>query len=141
PFAAVLLAPALHLWLLALTPDWRWPRPVRLVAVLAGLVPFALVALTDMDQLGYSLQDAAWQAVLLVAGGHVGPLTWVLWSLVAGCAVCAGIVALHPEDPPPHDRPGGGGFDGRPKTSVRGPGGYVGPGSLGAVSSGYRQQR
>jgi hypothetical protein len=135
PFAAVLLAPALHLWLLALTPDWRWPRPVRLIAVLAGLVPFALVVKMDLSSLDYSATEGAWQGVLLVAGGHVGPLTWILWSIVAGCAVCATIVALHPGEQPidraiPQDMPTG---------SVRGPGGYVGPGSLGGVSSGYRR--
>lgn len=138
PFAVVLLAPALHLWLLALTPDWRWPRVLRLLAVLLGLLPFALVAAVDMDSLGYSLRDGAWQAVLLVAGGHVGPVTWLLWSAVAGCAVCAAIVALHPGEQPPDGGRGAGGIA-PPTGSVRGPGGYVGPGSLGAVSSGYRR--
>ncbi|MCW3014157.1 MAG: hypothetical protein JWO02_1249 [Solirubrobacterales bacterium] len=135
PFAAVLLAPALHLWLLALTPDWRWPRPVRLMAVLVGLVPFVLVANMDRSSLGYSITEGAWQGVLLVAGGQIGPVTWILWSVVAGCAVCATIVAVHPgQQPidrtvPPDDA----------TSSVRGPGGYVGPGSLGGVSSGFRR--
>lgn len=136
PFASVLLAPALHLWLFALTPDWRWPRVVRLVTVLVGLVPFAAVILVDGGGLGYSVTDAAWQAVLLVAGGAVGPPTWLLWSVVAGCAVCAGIVALHPSEGPV-DRPP----PGLPTGSVRGPGGYVGPGSLGAVTSGSGDRR
>ncbi len=133
PFAAVLLAPALHLWLLAVTPDWRWPRPVRMLAVLAGLLPFLLVLRADLGALDYSLREGAWQAVLLVGGGGVGPWTWILWSSIAGCGVCAAIVALHPGQPPvdrsPHE----------PRTSVRGPGGYVGPGSLGGVSSGFRR--
>ncbi|WP_354699598.1 hypothetical protein DSM112329_05319 [Paraconexibacter sp. AEG42_29] len=137
PFAAVLLAPALHLWMLAITPDWRWPRPVRLLAVLAGVVPFALVAVLDAGALGYSLKDGAWQAVLLVAGGDVGPVTWVLWSAIAGCATCAAIVALNPSQRPvDRGRPGA-----MPEQSgsIRGPGGYVGPGSLGAVGSGTRR--
>ncbi|MCW2959205.1 MAG: hypothetical protein JWP18_2008 [Solirubrobacterales bacterium] len=134
PFAAVLLAPALHLWLLAVTPDWRWPRPARLLAVLGGLVPFLLAARSDLGSLDYSLAEGAWQGVLLVAGGGIGPLSWVLWSVVAGCGVCAAIVAVHPGQPPvdrtvPHE----------PQASVRGPGGYVGPGSLGGVSSGFRR--
>lgn len=135
PFAAVLLAPALHLWLLALTPDWRWPRSVRLAAVFAGLLPFAMVAYLDLHALGYSVKDGLWQGVLLIAGGQIGPVTWIIWSAVAGCAVCAAIVAVHPGQRPADDRTGAG-FDGKPKGSVRGPGGYVGPGSLGAVSSG-----
>lgn len=134
PFAAVLLAPAAHLWLLALSPDWHWPRPVRLLAVLAGLLPFAGVVLLDVGALGYSMTEALWQAVLLIAGGDVGPVTWLLWGTIAGCAVCAAIVALHPAEGPV-DRPP----PGQPTGSVRGPGGYVGPGSLGAVSSGHRR--
>ena len=135
PFAAVLLAPALHLWLLAMTPDWRWPRPARLAAVLLGLVPFLLVAKLDLDSLGYPAVDGAWQGVLLVAGGHIDPLTWILWSVIAGCAVCAAIVALHPGPPPidrtiPKEKPTG---------SVRGPAGHIGPGSLGGVSSSSRR--
>lgn len=136
PFAAVLLAPALHLWLLAVSPDWHWPRPVRLLAVLGGLLPFVLVAWLDVRSLDYPALEAAWQAVLLVAGGHIGPVTWLLWSVLAGCAVCAATVALHP-GAAPVDRsvPLGG-----PTGSVRGPGGYVGPGSLGGVSSGIRDR-
>jgi hypothetical protein len=134
PFAAVLLAPAAHLWLLALSPDWHWPRPVRLLAVLVGLLPFAAVVAVDAGGLGYSASETVWQAVLLIAGGDVGPVTWLLWSTVAGCAVCAAIVALHPGEGPV-DRPP----PGLPTGSVRGPGGYIGPGSLGAVTSGHRR--
>jgi hypothetical protein len=35
-----------------------------------------------------------WFAVLLVGGGHFGVATWMLWSLVAGCAMCASAVVL-----------------------------------------------
>lgn len=139
PFAAVLLAPALHLWLLGVTPDWRWPRGVRLLAVLAGLIPFLLVALIDVRGLDYSFTQTLWQAVLLIAGGQIGPLTWLLWTGIAGCAVCAGIVALHPGERPPQGPRGAGTGSGTPVGSIRGPGGYAGPGSLGAVGSGYRR--
>jgi hypothetical protein len=66
----------------------------------------------------------------------VGPLTWLLWSIICGCAVCAAIVALHPSEGPV-DRPP----PGLPTGSVRGPGGYVGPGALGAVTSGSGDRR
>lgn len=135
PFAAVLLAPALHLWLGAVTPDWHWPRAVRVGLVLAGLIPFALVARSDLAALDYSVAQGAWQAVLLVAGGQVGPLVWLQWSVLAGCGVGAAVVALHPGQPPV-DRTRG---VPKPAGSVRGPGGHVGPGSLGAVSSGSRR--
>lgn len=134
PFAAVLLAPALHLWLLAVTPDWRWPRPARLLAVAGGLLPLLFVLRADLRSLGYPLGEGVWQAVLLVAGGAVGPLTWLLWAVIAGCGVCAAIVALHPgQAPVDRTTPREG------VASVRGPGGYVGPGSLGGVSSGTRR--
>jgi hypothetical protein len=134
PFAVVLLAPALHLWLLAVTPDWRWPRPARLLAIAAGLLPFLFVLRADLRSLDYSLGEGMWQAVLLVAGGGVGPLTWLLWAVIAGCGVCVAIVALHPGQAPV-DRT----TPREPVASVRGPGGYVGPGSLGGVSSGFRR--
>ncbi len=135
PFAAVLLAPALHLCLGAVTPDWHWPRAVRLALVLAGLIPFVLVARSDLATLDYGLVEGAWQAALLVAGGQYGLVLWLQWSLLAGCGVAAAIVALHPGQSPVERTRG----VPKPTGSVRGPGGYVGPGSLGAVSSGSRR--
>ena len=41
PFAAALVVPALHLWLLALILDIRMPAVLRAGLVLAGLLPVA----------------------------------------------------------------------------------------------------
>jgi hypothetical protein len=101
-----------------------------LALVVAGLVPFAIAFALDASQLGYGLGHAAWTAVLLVAGGHVAPLTWLLWSVVAGCGVAAALAALHP---PARSEPGAG------DVTVRGPLTYAGPGSLGGTESALRR--
>ena len=92
PFAALLLLPAVHLWLLIVSPELR-PRPVGAVSlVLAALLPLALLIAFYADQLGLGPGRVAWMAVLLVAGGHVGLPAALLWSLALGCAA-AGVDA------------------------------------------------
>ena len=44
-------------------------------------------------QLGYGATDATWSLVLMVAGGHVGPLAWVMWALFGAVAVSVGVLA------------------------------------------------
>lgn len=130
PYAAALLIAPLHIWLFVLGPDLRMPRAVRLIVVALGMAPAALVALALARALGLSATDAAWQLVLLTAGGHVSPLGILLWSVVAGCAVSALLVAL--SGPVPADE------DEIPIT-VRGPKTYAGPGSLGGTESALRR--
>ena len=76
--------------------------------------------------------DFGWFCVLLVAGGVVGPLGWVIWSFVLVCLVAALLVALRsranarrPEEPT--------------EITVRGPVSYAGPGSLGGTESALRR--
>jgi hypothetical protein len=102
------------------------------LSVVAGLVPFAAVALVDASSLGYGLRDGLWQGVLLVAGGGIGPVTWLLWSVVGACAVCAVRIAIKTT---PSERA----IDGRPDVTVRGPVTYAGPGSLGGTESALRR--
>jgi hypothetical protein len=69
-----------------------------------------------------------WAALLLVAGGQVGPLALLALSLLGACAIGAFRLALLPapgEAPP------------AASASVRGPMGYAGPGSLGGTESGF----
>jgi hypothetical protein len=72
-------------------------------------------------------------ALLLVAGGHIGFWTWLLWSLFAAVAVGVGMIALR--RPPPDDRTAGR----EPDITVRGPLTYAGPGSLGGTESALRR--
>ncbi|HWI74715.1 MAG TPA: M28 family peptidase [Baekduia sp.] len=130
PYAAMLVVPAVHLWPWALTPDLRWPRWASLAIVVSALLPLALVWWVDGRAFGYDLPHGAWFWTLLVAGGHVPAGSWVLWSLLWGCAVAAGLVAIRrrrPQDDEPDE------------ITVRGPVTYAGPGSLGGTGSALRQ--
>ncbi|HVF78950.1 MAG TPA: hypothetical protein VNA28_11695 [Solirubrobacteraceae bacterium] len=130
PYAAALLIPALHIWLFALGPDLRMPRALRMTVVGLGLLPAAAVAFALLRSLDLAAIDAAWQLVLLTAGGHISLLSVLLWSIAAGCAVSALIVAAHGRARI-HD-------DEIPIT-VRGPKSYAGPGSLGGTESALRR--
>jgi hypothetical protein len=132
PFAALVLAPAAHLWLLSVDRGMRLARPLRAVFVLVGLVPFALAALGYALALDASPLELAWMGALLIAGGHVSFLSVLLWSIVAACAVAALVAALRSGgDDVPAGRGGG--------VRSRGPIGYAGPGSLGGTDSALRR--
>jgi len=134
PYAALLMVPALHLWLLLLAPERR-PRRLAAAAVVGlSLLPLALLLAFYASQFGLGPGEVAWTAVLLLAGGQVGPLAALLWSLALGCAAAAGIVALHPEAP----LAGPAALEGI-EISVRGPMSYAGPGSLGGTESALRR--
>jgi hypothetical protein len=132
PYTALLLVPAVHLWLLAAVPEVRLPRAVLVLMVLAGLIPFLLVARYYGGQFDLGLGELAWQGVLLLAGGTVGPLGALVWSAVLGCGVGALLIAVRKR----RDAAGGPG-DGH--VSIRGPLSYAGPGSLGGTESAIRR--
>jgi hypothetical protein len=130
PYAALLLVPAAHLWLLAVAPEVRLPPPASVGLVLLGLVPLALACGAVAGQLGLGAREAGWTALLLLAGGHIGPAAWLGWSVLAGCGVGAALVALRlrPEVPP------------LPPVTTRGPLlHHAGPGSLGGTESALRR--
>jgi hypothetical protein len=133
PYTALLLLPAVHLWLLAVVPEVRLPRAALVVLVLGGLLPFALAGLYYAAQFGLDPLELAWMALLLVAGGYAGPLGVLLWSAVLACGVGAASVAVRKRR-----RPAGGDPDAPPVTT-RGPASYAGPGSLGGTSSALRR--
>jgi hypothetical protein len=130
PYAAALVVPAAHLWPWALTPDLRLPRSASLALVLAGLLPLAIVALIDGRAFGMGPVEGVWFWTTLVAGGHVPVAGWVLWSLVWGCAVAAGLLAVTRRRR---------GDDEPDEVTVRGPVSYAGPGSLGGTQSALRR--
>ena len=132
PYTALLLAPAVHLWLLAAVPEVRVPRPVVVLMVLAGFLPWALVALYYSSQFALDPLELVWLCALLLAGGTTGPLGVLAWSLLLSCAVGAAVAGwrkprerdLPPEEPP---------------VRSRGPLTYAGPGSLGGTTSALRR--
>jgi len=134
PFLALLLLPALHLWLIVASPELR-PRPMAALALVAlALVPLALLVSFYAHQLDLGPAGVAWTGVLLLAGGHVTLFGAMLWSLAFGCAVATAMLALTPAALPP-----GRGADERVAITVRGPMSYAGPGSLGGTESALRR--
>jgi hypothetical protein len=133
PFAALLLIPALHLWLLIAAPELR-PRPLGALALVAlGLSPLLLLVLFYAHQLGLGPADLAWTALLLVAGGDVGALAALLWCVALGCAAAAVILCVtQPQAPPGLSTDD---FE----ITIRGPMSYAGPGSLGGTESALRR--
>ena len=141
PVAALLLLPATHLWLLTASSPERSEigrRPGRLtglVVVALALLPTILLISFYADRLGLGPGGLAWSAVLLLAGGHVGVLEALAWSVAFGCAAAGVMLALrsHPALPP------GSGTEGRDEITIRGPLSYAGPGSLGGTESTLRR--
>ncbi len=128
PFTALLLVPAVHLWLLIASPDARVGRALGAALLLAALVPVAALIALYAHQLGLSLPETAWTMLLLVAGGHIGLVSSALWSCCLGCLVAAAVLVV---------RTSGHGEDDSAVT-VRGPLSYAGPGSLGGTESALR---
>lgn len=134
PFAALLLLPAMHVWLLIVSPELRPRPPAALAIVASGLLPLALLMAFYAHQLGLGPGRVAWMAVLLVAGGHVGAPAVLLWSLALGCATATAMLALTLGSSTP-----GPGDDDMKEVTIRGPLSYAGPGSLGGTESALRR--
>jgi peptidase M28-like protein len=130
PFAAALLIPALHFWMWVVAPDLRLRRALALALLVAGLAAPALVIAYYARSLGVDPFGLAWSGVLLVAGGHLGLLTVVEWSVVAGCAFSLVLIAARSAREAPAQEP---------PVTIRGPITYAGPGSLGGTKSALRR--
>ncbi|HXB14966.1 MAG TPA: hypothetical protein VNV44_04395 [Solirubrobacteraceae bacterium] len=137
PYTALLAILAVHLWLLIAAPELRPRRSIALALVAAGLAPLGLLIAFYAHQLGYGPGRAAYEAVLLVAGGHVGLGSALLWSIALGCAVAVALVAALPA--PELYGEGGIDKDERTEITIRGPLTYAGPGSLGGTESALRR--
>ncbi|HEX3510745.1 MAG TPA: M28 family peptidase [Solirubrobacteraceae bacterium] len=134
PYQALLLVPAAHLWLVLASPELRPRRIGSLALVLAGALPLALLIAFYAHQLRLGAGTLGWSAVLLLAGGHVGFGSAVLWSLGFGSLVAAAMVALAPRRAAPELRGGE-----HIEVTIRGPLSYAGPGSLGGTESALRR--
>lgn len=126
PYTALILAPALHLWILATLVDPGPPPRARAIMIATGLLLPALLVVYQLVTLSIDPVSGAWYLLLLVTGGHVG-----LLSSLVGCALAAvlgSVIAIARSQPRLPDRPPA-------APSVRGPAGYAGPGSLGGTES------
>jgi hypothetical protein len=130
PFAAFLLIPALHLWLWAISPDFRVPLPARLALIAVGIAPVVLVVAYYANELGYSPADVIWEMVLLLAGHGVSIVAAVEWSVVLGCLLSAATLSVVAAR---------GSRTVATPVTVRGPITYAGPGSLGGTKSALRR--
>ena len=147
PFAALLLAPSVHLWMLATASSreahsrassWDGGRPrsrrARVLLALAGLVVPVGVALFYLQRLALGPVEGLWYGFELVIGGHVGIFGALLGCLFLGLmasvtAVLAATLRRPPPAPPSEPT----------RITVRGPVSYAGPGSLGGTESALRQ--
>jgi hypothetical protein len=130
PFAALLMVPALHLWMWAVATDSQMHPAPRLALLLIGLIPPIVVIAYYMITLGFGPIGLAWTGVLMIAGGHLGALIVVEWAIALGCTVSVfGIAAWSARRVPLHATP----------VTVRGPATYAGPGSLGGTESALRR--
>ena len=131
PFAAAMLVPALHLWLWSTAPELRMHPALRLGLVLAGLAPLVIGVVYYMVTLGYGPINLAWTIVLMIAGGHIGVLAALEWSVALGCALSVGAMGAWRvrREQPVEELP----------VTVRGPVTYAGPGSLGGTESALRR--
>jgi hypothetical protein len=139
PLTALLVVPALHLWLALAVPErLELGRPARRAAALAlvvlGVLPLLALIAFYAHQLGLGAPEVAWMALLLLGGGHVGLAAAVVWSLALGCAAAAAIMAVGSRavHAPPRVADG-------VEVTIRGPMSYAGPGSLGGTESALRR--
>lgn len=133
PYTALLLIPAMHLWLLLAAPELRPRRPLAAGLLVLALLPLIMLIVFYARQLGMGPGEVAWSAVLLVAGGHIGLGSALLWSLGLGCGAAATLlVVLAPAAPGPQSADG-------VEVTIRGPMSYAGPGSLGGTESALRR--
>jgi hypothetical protein len=131
PFASLMVVPALHLWLWFAEPGLRARRALPVLLLVLGLLLPALVLVYYMNSLGLSAAEAAWSVVLLVAGGQIGPLAAVCWSVLLGCVASAAVIVARSFGERVHEE--------EPVITVRGPVTYAGPGSLGGTESALRR--
>ncbi len=130
PFAAVLLVPALHLWMWAVAPEVRPPRAIVTALAFAGIAAPALAVLYCAAVLGVGPIGLIWAFTTLLAGGAIGLLSALELAVVLGCAVSFAVIAVaQARQPRIAQMP----------VTVRGPVTYAGPGSLGGTQSALRR--
>jgi hypothetical protein len=130
PFAALLLVPALHLWLWLAQPGVRSSRPGVAALLLIAIVPPLLLAIYYANAYGLSPIALIWSIALMIGGAMPIPIA-VCWTVSVGCLASALTIAgraVRAAAATPE-----------PAVTVRGPTSYAGPGSLGGTESALRR--
>jgi hypothetical protein len=131
PYAAALLLPAAHLWLLAAAPGSRMRRGTTALAVAAGLALPVVAVVHYARAFGLGPLDLAWLGGMVFANGHVSlpaALATALW-LAALSGVVTAVRARRRVEAAVPPQP----------LRTRGPRNYAGPGSLGGTESALRR--
>jgi hypothetical protein len=136
PYAALLLLPAVHLWMLATLTEVRWRGGV--VMWLIGLLPVVLVVLYYLARFELGPISGAWYLFLLVTGNATGVLTTaclVVLAAITGSVAAILLARARRGDPVRPPRGGGGRRPEQQQPSIFGPGGHAGPGAIGQARS------
>jgi hypothetical protein len=135
PYAAMVLVPAAHLWLLASAPGTHLRGAAGVLALALGLLAPALVVLHYASALDLGPGGTAWLLVLVTAGGHVSVAAVLAAAVLAACLTGAARAQLRHRRAPREAAAG----DAPPSIRGRGLPGYAGPGSLGGTESALRR--
>jgi hypothetical protein len=130
PFAALLLVPALHLWLWLAQSGVRSHRLGVAALLLAAIVPPVLITVYYMLAYGLSPIAFAWSVALMIGGAMPVGIA-LCWTVSLGCLASALTIAwraLRAAATTPEA-----------VVTVRGPSSYAGPGSLGGTESALRR--
>lgn len=136
PYAALVLVPAAHLWMLATLTDTS--ARLRITMAVVGLLPVVGVIAYYLWQLGLSPLRGAYYLLLLVTGNETGLTTTLALLVLLAFAISVGaIVIARVRTAGPSKRRGQGAEE--PRASIFGPGGHAGPGALGSeIGTGRR---
>jgi hypothetical protein len=131
PFAALLLVPAVHLWLLATLTDI--PARASFVMAAVGLVPVVFVIGFNLWRLDLSPLSGAYYLLLLVTGNQTGLLTTLAGIVLLAVTISVWAILIARA----RSGQGTGGRRTRPaeepRPSIFGPGGHAGPGAIGST--------
>jgi len=127
PYAAAVLLPAAHAWLLISAPDRRLPRGVAVAGLAFGLMGPLAIAAYYAQAWGLGPVDALWSTFGIVAGGALSIPAALTGSGFAAtlCATVAIVRARRRIAETATPEP----------IRTRGPSSYAGPGSLGGTES------
>lgn len=132
PWAALALVPAAHLWTLAALHEGPRRAHARALMIAGGLAVPGAIALSYMVRLSLDPGEALWYLFLLVTGGQVDLLGALLGCVLLG--VLASVVEIAVAWRKRSDA-----VQEEALPTVRGPGGYAGPGSLGGTKSALKR--
>jgi hypothetical protein len=130
PFAALLLVPALHMWLWLAQPGARGHRWSMALLLAVGFVPIGLVLFYYANAYGLAPAALVWSLALL-PGGAMSIVTALCWAIALGCGAGAVIIGLRAVRVSAAIA--------EQAVTVRGPTSYAGPGSLGGTESALRR--